>query len=309
MSTTTVSNLFKDRWSEIENVETYPHYLRNIIIMDADEFVHRVSNADVAEVDNFVRSIYGGDAYLLRNAFTVEFVEETKDKIINWATEIEDNYCEMLDGVSSYRFTNYGNRRPEGGYTEVVHSSVFFRWDDVLGLFKHFDKYWDAFKILSGQSPDAYKNNNPSDGIIDRITLMQYPLNHGKITHHYDSPRKQKLLLGGIFSQIGEDYDIGENGFYLVDKDERKYFLENLSRKGDLLCAYPAMYHGVPCVKKRGAPSADLDDFLRTKQGRFYLQCFSAESHEVQSREFAVAIQDEAGHGPIANYIGENDNE
>ena len=220
---------------------------------------------------------------------------------------VQNKYYEMRDGVLSYRFSNYGDRKPEGGYSEFVHSSCFFRWDDVLGLFQHFDKYWDAFKVLSGQSPEAYKNNIPSDGIVDRITLMHYPLNYGKITHHYDSPRKQKLLLGGIFSQIGQDYDIGENGFYLVDKGDRKYFLENLARKGDLLCAYPAMYHGVPSVKKTGHEEDRIDDWFYSKKGRFYLQCFSAESHEVENREYAVATKDDAGHGPIANYIGGRD--
>ena len=115
------------------------------------------------------------------------------------------------------------------------------------------------------------------------------------------------MLLGAIFSQIGEDYDSGENGFYLIDKNERKYFMENFSRKGDLVCAYPAMYHGVPTVKKDNFKEDQSGDLFESRQGRFYLQCFSAESHEVESRDYSVAIKDEAGHGPIANYIGGSD--
>lgn len=292
---------FEQEWKSIEDVETYPHFLRNVIIKDIDEFVYEVENASEQQAKDMVQSIYSGDAYILKNAFDAQFVEEVKNKINAWGLNKEDKYCEMRDGVESYRFLNRGTQKPEGGYTEVVHSSVFFRWDDPLDLFKHFDRYWRAFKIISGNPPDAFANNKPSDGLIDRITLMQYPLEHGKITRHYDSPRKQKLLYGSVFSQIGEDYDYGENGFYLVDKHGRQYFLENLAKKGDLICSYPAMYHGVPPVKD----SSDVkQSFWPEQGGRFYLQCFSPESHEVKNRQYAEAIKDPAGHGPIANYIG-----
>ena len=32
----------------------------------------------------------------------------------------------------------------------------------------------------------------------------------------------RKMLLGGIFSQIGEDYDGGSNGFYVMDEREKE---------------------------------------------------------------------------------------
>tara|TARA_R110000824_G_scaffold380118_2_gene572380 strand:+ start:1114 stop:2043 length:930 start_codon:yes stop_codon:yes gene_type:complete len=295
---------FQKEWDKIEDVKTYPHYLRNVVILEAEDFVEKVTNASQEEAQELVKSIYSGDAYILKNALSPEFVEDLKNRVIEWGKTKEDKYFQMKDGVQSYRFTNKGDRKPEGGYTEVVHSHIFFRWDDELELFRHFDKYWSAFKVLSGQSPTAYLNNKPTDGIIDRITLMQYPVNHGRITHHYDSPRRQKMLLGGIFSQIGEDYDGGNNGFYVMDKEKRKYFLENLSRKGDLICVYPAMYHGVATVKKAGFIQDEDKDLFESREGRFYLQCFSAESHEVVNRGYSVAIKDKAGHGPVANYIG-----
>ena len=300
-----LSGLYKEEWKKIENVKTYPHYLRKVVLIEAPEFISKVMSADQKEVKELVNSIYKGDAYILKNAVSAELVEEIKDKAIEWGKTKNDEFHHMLDGVGSYRFTNYGNHKPEGGYTEVVHSSVFFRWDDQLDLFNHFDKLWGAFKTLSGQDIGAFKNNKPSDGIIDRITLMHYPLNYGKVTDHYDSPRTQKLLLGGIFSQIGEDYDWGENGFYLIDKNGRRHFLENISKKGDLICSYPAMYHGVSVIKKQGVDTGIEEGWLHNKEGRFYLQCFSAESHEVKNREYTKAIKDEAGHGPVANYIGD----
>ena len=40
-------------------------------------------------------------------------------------------------------------------------------------------------------------------------------------------------------------------------------------------------------------------------EGRWYVQLYSPESHEVGDRDFTVGIADENNEGPIANYIGD----
>ena len=78
------SDLFMKEWNKIEKVATYPHHLRNVVIISADEFVDQVFNASPQEIKDLVKSIYSGDAYLLKNAFSVEMIEEIKDKVIEW---------------------------------------------------------------------------------------------------------------------------------------------------------------------------------------------------------------------------------
>ena len=299
-------NHFKEEWDKIEDVKTYPHYLRNIIIIDADEFASKVFSASEQEAKSLVNSIYSGDAYILKNALSPEHVESLKEKVFNWSKTVEEKYFEMRDGCPDYHTINKISKAPMGGYISLEHSYVFFRHNNSIDIFNPFERYWEAIKVLSGNSKYAYKNNTPSSGIIDRITLLQYPIGFGKITKHYDSSKSQKLLLGNIMTQIGEDYDYGENGFYLVDKNKKNIYIENLVQKGDFVCAYPTMYHGVPTIKKRGA-SEEVD--WNSTSGRWYLQCYSAESHEVKNREYTVAIKDDAGHGPIANYIGSHPDE
>ena len=296
---------FKEQWKKIESVKTYPHYLRNIIIMDADNFVDKVLNASEREAKDMVNSIYNGDAYILKNAFSDELVEDLKQKVYNWSLTVKPGFHEMRDGCPDYHCINSTPNGPKGGYTSLEHSYVFFRHNkSELNIFEPFEKYWEAIKVLGGNKKEIFKNNAPSDGIIDRITFLQYPIGYGKITKHYDSSRSQKLLLGNLFTQIGEDYDYGVNGFYLVDKNQKNIYIENIAQKGDFVCVSPTMYHGVPTIKKADVSSKTEWDNIN---GRWYLQCYSAESHEVKNRQYSVAIEDEAGHGPIANYIGSYD--
>ena len=176
MSTNTkqTSACFKREWDKIEDVNTYPHYLRNIIIIDANEFVSQVNEASDDDIKKFVSSIYGGDAYILKNAFSADFVDNLKEKVYNWSLSAPEGYHEMRDGCPDYHSINRSTKGPVGGYISLEHSYVFFRHNNSLNIFDPFEKYWEAIKILSGNKRDSYKNNSPSDGIIDRITLLQY---------------------------------------------------------------------------------------------------------------------------------------
>jgi len=279
---------FKKAWEEIESKKSNPHFLRNIIIVDADEFIERVQTANQETVEELVSSIYSGDAYILRNAISREVSENIKNKVVNWAQQEEENYQEMVEGCKNYHAITKDPRGPKGGYVSLEHSYVFFRHNkDELELFAEFDKYFQMVKSLSGNDPDSFLTNTPKDGVIDRITFIQYPVGYGKISTHYDPARTQKLLVGSIFSQIGEHYDYGENGFYLIDKTGKKMYLESLVDQGDFICAYPTMHHGVPLVKgnKKGDPD------WNSTAGRWYVQCYSPESHENKDRLSAQAVK------------------
>jgi len=273
-------HMFRKAWSKIET-NPIPHFLRNIIIVDTDEFIDKITNANEETVLELVSSIYSGDAYIFRNAISKEKSEQIKKKVSDWSKSVPDEYREMLEGCQNYHTATKEARGPKDGYVSLEHSYVFFRHNkDELGLFEAFDKYFEMVKILSGNEPNSYLTNTPKDGIIDRITFIQYPVGYGKISTHFDPARTQKLLVGSIFSQIGDDYYHGDNGFYLVDKYGKNIYLENLVAQGDFICAYPTMYHGVPLVTGEESEDANWD----STSGRWYVQCYSPESHEVKDR-------------------------
>lgn len=57
---------FQKEWDKIEDVKTYPHYLRNIVVLEAEDFVEKVINANQKQAQELVKSIYSGDVYLLK---------------------------------------------------------------------------------------------------------------------------------------------------------------------------------------------------------------------------------------------------
>ena len=270
-----VVSQFREVWETAEKETPNPHFLRNIIILDADEFINKIRTANQQDILELVSSIYAGDAYILKNAVSKEITENIKERVVNWSATTPEGYQPMIEGCTNYHSITDTGRGPEGGYTSLEHSYVFFRHDkDPLYLFDEFDKYFQAVKILSGNEPNAFVGNTPIDGVIDRITFIQYPVGFGKITTHFDPAKTQKLLIGGIFSQIGEHYNFGENGFYLVDKNRKNIYLENLITQGDFICAYPTMYHGVPTVTGDTGSEMGWD----STGGRWYMQCYSPES-------------------------------
>ena len=289
-----ISSLYKEAWKNIENDRSNPHYLRSIITMEMGEFLSKILEGSEQSVGNLVDSIYSGDAYILKNGISKLEAEALKQKVLDWSKAESPRPQRMVDNCKNYHCYNdskhEGKKSPDV-YASVEHSYVFFRHNgDELGLFERFDEYWDAIKVLSGNAEDSFKKNIPSDGVIDRITFLQYPIGQGEITTHFDSSFAQKILLGSILAQIGEDYDYGENGFYLINPDKSKVYIENAGvEKGDFVCVYPTMYHGVPIVTKSGHKQSEKI----LKSGRWYLQLYSPQSHEIKNREYTVAVNDE----------------
>ena len=289
-----VFSTYEKEWKKIENERPNPHYLRSIITMKMADFISKILEGNDHRAKELVNSIYSGDAYILKGAISKSEAEELKQKVINWSKTIKPEPQQMMDGCKNYHCYNDSISEKEkftDGYISVEHSYVFFRHNrDDLGLFERFDEYWRAIKVLSGNTEGAFKKNIPSDGVIDRITALQYPINQGEITTHFDSSFAQKVLLGTVLTQIGEDYDCGKNGFYLMNHDKSKVYIENEGiEKGDFVCVYPTMYHGVPTVTKSGHKQSEQTSM----SGRWYLQLYSPQSHEIKNREYTTAVNDE----------------
>jgi hypothetical protein len=285
---------FRKAWikEESNNIgDSAPHHINNIIVKDASEFIQSISRPSYDSYKyNLVKSIYAGDAYILKNAFSQDYLMDLKHEIYEWGKETPAKFHKMLDGCPDYHIINDKVPKGESDYRSTEHSYVFFRWNkSITKLFQDINQYFEMVKIISGQKPNAYVDSIPSDGIIDRLSFLHYPHNVGEITKHYDSAKYQKMLVGATLTEMGVDYPHGEYGFYLVDKHNKKIHMENIASLGDLICVYPTLYHGVTIPRPTdGSKKIDWSDI----GGRWYLQIYSPESHEVKDREYTTAIND-----------------
>jgi hypothetical protein len=272
----------------------YPHFLRHITRYDANEFVDNVMNANQNTAENLVESVISGDLIVLKGAHTGNEIKGLRRRIMEWRSSQPQAENERIEeGCQDFHKINETEREGKNSYKTKDHPHIFFRWNsDPIGIFSKIDKYWSAVKVLSGLPPNSFKNSTPKDGIIDKLTIFQYPMGFGRITKHRDPPQNQKLLLNLPMSEMGVDYARGDSGFYLVDgKSGNNFYVENLTELGDYVLACPSMHHGAQ-------PPMPIDQISlnhlnwETELGRWLLAAISIPSHHVEERNSTIAIND-----------------
>ena len=96
-------SFYKKYWQESGD-NPQPHYLRNIISIDANEFADMVHSASKKDARNLAESINSGDAYILKNAVGEDRIEDIKAKVFNWSKGLPSEYHEMRDGCPDYHY-------------------------------------------------------------------------------------------------------------------------------------------------------------------------------------------------------------
>jgi hypothetical protein len=290
---------FKKSWDDrlksghrSEDYNDYPEYFRNLIQIDAKEFVDKITNANQKIADELVDSILAGDAYVWKDAHTPEEINNIKKGVLEWRVHSAKLKNEDITiGCKDGHIINSSSEIGPRGYRAVNHTHLFFRWNnDPLDIFSKVDKYWDATKILSGLNPESLKKATPNsgDGIVDKLSIFQYPMSYGRISRHRDPPASQKILLNMTMSQIGKDYASGDNGTYVVEgKTKNKVFVENVAGFGDYVSICPAVHHGAPPPTyidghKDDSPIWDTD------QGRWFLHTMIVPSHHAKGKRYST---------------------
>ena len=132
------------------------------------------------------------------------------------------------------------------------------------------------FKKICGYYPDAWENNSPRDGIIDRIQVARYPPRDGQAALHQDPYAFQKLVISIYLSKKGKDYKGG--GFYAINKKKDKIYIDDEVDVGDIFFGLATMKHGVdPC-------NVDNIPDPTKKDGRWWIGLYSIETDYVTNR-------------------------
>jgi len=175
-----MENNFKVKWESIEDPETQPHCMRKILVLDFEEFKNNVLNQDEEFVNNLVESLYAGDAYILKGAFSKEYFKNLIIKTHAHGKKSESSYFPMIEGCPDFHRIVDEEITKNYSISTVRHSHYFFPWNkDPLNLFESINKRWRVFKFLGGFRLDEYENNTPLDGVVDRIQIARYPSGGG----------------------------------------------------------------------------------------------------------------------------------
>jgi len=252
-------------WADAWNGASYPDELRSIRVMEWDDFVAGVEMAEDYFVQTIVNSILFGDAWILKHAFTPEFLHSAKIRTIAWMKDRPSEFHKILDGAPDFQRQidlETGKKYSVAGCRQ---SAYFFRWnDDPLNLWPEVTKCWRVLKTAMGMRYDEYEANKPSDGPTDRLQIARYLPSNGYLEPHRDSAAHQPCFISVYMSRRGRDYTGG--GFYFVQDGEARYAEDEID-VGDICIGHANLLHGVaPCD---GEPSWDKTD------GRWWMGLYS----------------------------------
>ena len=278
-----MENKFQIKWETIEDPETQPRSLRKIKTLDFAEFKNNVLSQEQAFVDDLVDSLYAGDAYILKNAFSTEYLTELISKAHKYGKESESTFHPMVENCPDFNRIVDEDITKKYSIETVRKSHYFFPWnEDPLNLFGPVNERWRIFKFLGGFQIDEYEKNTPIDGVVDRIQICNYPAGGGKLNFHYDPYANQRVIIGAMMSKRGKDYSSG--GFYCVNAKREKVDFEERFDVGDMVCSYPTVVHGVEPV------DSDKPREWSSIEGRWFLGLYSNDSNHIQKRQTTVPL-------------------
>lgn len=278
---------FRELWKKIRSEAEAPKSISSVRIIDGNEFSNLIISGELEDALQIAKDLYEGTAFILKNCIDPEDASALIEKVKSWGDNSKSEYRKITgDGAENFHHEQMKvQKEVSGGYHSLEHSYYFFGWnDDDLGIFNLVDKYWSAVKVLSGNKSTDFRKNRPKDGVVDRISVIHYPEGSGYISVHSDPDKTQKTLLGCPLTTMGKDYPFGKQGFTVFDKWDNPYSLENICNPGDFICVYPTIHHMVPQVQ------ASPEGQNSSSSGRWYAALYSVESHDVQDRAIAPAV-------------------
>ena len=279
-----MSSLFKKEWEKIEQKNNMPQKLNDVVEYEFAEFKSEVENQNAEFVEKIVSSLYSGDAYIIRNAFTKEFLETLKEQTYQWGQTTESSFHKCLEG--SPNFNRKIDETLDGQYKSksIWHQHLFYRWNgDPFNLFEPIYEKWRVMKTLWGLAPDAYEKNTPKDGVVDRIHIYRYPHGGGYLATHSDPYKFQKTIMVVKMSEKGVEYENG--GLYFIDKNDNRVNIEDKINVGDLYFTFPTVLHGVEAID----PEKNVN--WNDKKGRWILGFYTMNSDHINERHTVETIE------------------
>ena len=271
------NNHYNKFWSKYENIENLPKFYNQIIQVDYKDFKNNIDSLDEDFAEGLVKSLLSGNLYILKNAFSKEYLKKLKIETLNSWKNIKSEFHKIYENCPNFYRNIDTSLSEKYAFKQIKKTQYFFPWNkDPLNLYDEIYKRWRLLKFISGYYQDAWEKNTPKDGIIDRIQVVKYPNNSGQQELHQDPYLYQKFFISLYLSKQGEDFLDG--GIYLIDKNKNKFSLESLIDVGDMSFGFGTIYHGVDIPKP--IDISNTDELL----GRWWIGLYSTASDYVKDR-------------------------
>ncbi len=251
-------------------------FFKNLKTYDYSEFKKKLNSINF--VLKCIDQLSTGNIFVLKNAIKSKFLDDAKIKL-NYITKNQKPInTKIKTGVKNGYYIS--NNLSSKGYKTVDKSFYFFSWnEDKTGIYKKIFNIYKPLKILNGLDNNEITNNKPKDGVVERLHVINYPLNSGQISSHYDPINVSICNFGLYATEYGLDYDKG--GFFILNKKKRKIFIDKKIKKTDIILFFPSLIHGVDKVYKLKS---------KNSEGRWFFTINLVQSHHIKKREQTIAV-------------------
>lgn len=246
-------------------------FFKDIKTYDYFEFKNKLKSSNF--IINCIDQLSKGSIIILKNSINSEFLDSMKEKLNKILNNENPINPKIKTGIKNGYYIS--KHLDSSGYKTVDKSFYFFSWNkDFTGIYKKIINIYKPLKILNGLEANEITKNRPKDGVIERVHIINYPLNSGLISQHYD-PINVSIFNFGIYAtEYGKDYDKG--GFFVLKKNKKKLFIDKKVKKTDIVLFFPSLIHGVDKVRNTKTTHSN---------GRWFVNVNHAQSHEVKNRE------------------------
>mgnify|MGYP001294183390 FL=1 len=277
LQTKNSTNFFAKEWSRLEKEQDAPAVYRKLISVDYEEFASKIIEQDSKFVKETINNLYHGDMYILKNSLKKKKVKHIIDEIHKFTQSSPSSFHKMLEGIPN--FHRWIGKDLINAYTIKYskHSTHIFPWnEDISDVRKIIMEVCKPLKFLAGLSFDEFKENTPKDLIVERLQIARYPPT-GFIEPHIDANTLLRLVISGYLTTRGLDYEKG--GFYLVDKNDVKFDIENEVEAGDIGLFYASIRHGLDMIDPEKSPD------VKKKNGRWWFGLNVHNSDEMKEED------------------------
>ena len=247
-------------------------FFKSLETYDYFDFIKKLNSVNF--VLKSIDKLSKGYIFVLKNSIKSKFLDDAKIKLRNITKNKKPINPKIKTGVKNGFY--FSNNISSKGYKTVDKSFYFFSWNkDKTGIYNKIINIYKPLKILNGLGKNELTKNKPKDGVIERLHVINYPLESGQISRHYDPINVSIFNFGMYATEYGSDYDRG--GFFVLNNKKKKIVIDKQINKTDIVIFFPSLIHGVNKVYKFKSKKSD---------GRWFININHAESHEVKNREY-----------------------
>ena len=96
------NNFIQDCWKNLEKNNSIPTKLNNVLILDFNEVKKKIIEEDQNFIKKITKSLFDGDFYILKNAFSKEFMVNLRKKSFALYKSKPSEFHKMLEGAPDF---------------------------------------------------------------------------------------------------------------------------------------------------------------------------------------------------------------